>query len=167
MNMNAIYWDVEIVLFCRFIQNLTIQEITLLYPTHYPNPCTIHNPNPNPNTYSNPKLNPTPNPKTLGCVENSRVRPNSALMSCIFFYTFQALSDVDEVYRIPSTGQRFYHEEKLTYSKVFIGQLLSTSNLPCTGKQLCSKTSQLHTSWNSKNNKVVSKLNDALFYVPT
>ena len=59
-------------------------------------------------------------------------------MSCIFFYTFQALSDVDEVYRIPSTGQRFYHEEKLTYSKVFIGQLLSTSNLPCTGKQLCS-----------------------------
>ncbi|XP_072028581.1 uncharacterized protein [Amphiura filiformis] len=29
-----------------------------------------------------------------------------------------ALSDVDEVYRIPSTGQRFFHEEKLTYSKI-------------------------------------------------
>ena len=40
--------------------------ITLLYPTHYPNP----------NPYNlNPKLNPNsnPNPKTIGCVECSRV----------------------------------------------------------------------------------------------
>ena len=49
--------------------------ITLLYPTHIPNPNRNPNPNPNPNPNCDPNPNPNPNPETVECVGYSRVMP--------------------------------------------------------------------------------------------